>query len=80
MGLDFEKQNYKEMIGHLRSFDVAKTGSFHLKIAIALLGGIDNFLANILPFTVTIGPDDEHTSIPGLIRKVLGNVFLVLEK
>lgn len=68
----------EDVCGRLRSFHVAKTRAFDLDLRIAFLCGIDNFLANVLSFTITIGPDDEKTGVLGLVCYVLRNVLFIL--
>ncbi len=64
----------------LRSFDIAEASAFDLNLTIAFLGRIDNLLADVFSLAITIGPDDEQARVPCLLRQILGNILLVLEK
>lgn len=65
---------------HLRPFDITEPGSFDLYIGVALSSGVDDFLANVFAFTVTISPYDEHSCILGLVGQILGHRLLVLNR
>lgn len=64
----------------IRSFDIAEFGTLHLDGSIALLCFIDNLLANVLAFSIAVGPYHQQASILGLVCYVLGNVLFVLRK
>lgn len=64
---------------YVRSFHVAKFGSFYLNTSVPLASGIDNFLSDMLSLSVTIRPDDQKTGVLGLIGDVIGYGFLVLQ-
>lgn len=63
---------------HLRPFDITESGSFDLYVGVALSSGIDDFLADMFAFTITISPYDEHSCILGLVGQILGHRLLVL--
>lgn len=62
-----------------RPFDVAKLGPFDLDLRVAFLGRIPDLTSNVLPFTVTICPNEQGSAVPCLLLDVLGNVSLVLK-
>lgn len=47
-------------------------------MGVAFASSIDNLLADMLPFAVTIGPYDQQLSLPGLVFNVLGDRLFIL--
>jgi hypothetical protein len=62
------------------SFDVAKPGSLDLDAWVTGSCSIDDFLANVLSLSITIGPDDKELGVLGLVGQVLGNGLFVLAR
>lgn len=65
---------------HSRPFDVAELSPFNLDLGVAFLGRISDLTTNMLPFTVTICPNEQGSAVPRLLLDVLGNVALVLKR
>lgn len=68
------------MCNILRSFDIAEASTFDLNLSIAFLGRIDNLLADVFSFAITIGPNDEQAGVPCLVCQVLGDILFVLKR
>lgn len=62
-----------------RSFNVAELSPFDLNLGVAFLGRITNLTSDVLPFTVTICPNEQGSAVPCLLLDVLGNGALVLK-
>lgn len=63
-----------------RAFCVAKLGSLDLNPAISCFRLITDLGANMLAFTITIGPDEQCFGVLGLFPNILRNWELVLVK
>lgn len=61
-----------------RSFNVAEPCSVDLNVPLALPCGLPDLTSDVLTFSITIRPDVEYVSLPGLVFDVLGNSFHVL--
>lgn len=62
-----------------RSFNVAELSPFYLNLGVAFLGRITDLTSDVLPFTVTICPNEQGSAVPCLLLDVLGNGALVLK-
>lgn len=63
---------------NLRSFNVAEPCSEDLNVPLALPCGLPDLAPDVFTFSITIGPDVEYVSLPGLVFDVLGNILHVL--
>ena len=61
------------------SLGIAELCSFDFDGSIAFEGGLPYFRTNMLPFPVTVCPNEQSSSIFGLARNVGCDGFLVLE-
>ena len=66
------------MAKHLRSFCVTELGSFDLNPIITTLSLFPHFCANMLPFSITVGPDEQSLGVFGLVSNVFCNWQFVL--
>ena len=64
---------------NVRSLGIAELCSFDFNGSIAFEGCLPYFRTNMLPFPVTICPNEQSSSIFGLARNVGCDGFLVLE-
>lgn len=62
----------------LRSFGVAEPRSPDFNASIASPCLVANFRADMLAFSITIGPDEQCFAVPGLVPNVLRNGLFVL--
>lgn len=62
-----------------RSFNVAELSPLDLNLGVAFLGRITDLTSDVLPFTVTICPNEQGSAVPCLLLDVLGNGALVLK-
>lgn len=62
-----------------RPLDVAELSPFDLDLGVSFLGRISDLTTNVLPFTVTVCPNEQGSAVPCLLLDVLGNVALVLK-
>lgn len=74
---DFPRKRYIQV--YSRPFDVAELSSFDLDLWIAFLGRIPDLASDVLPFTVTICPNEQCSTVSSLFLDILGDIALVLD-
>lgn len=65
-------------LGDRRPLDIAKFGPLDLKTRITFEGYISDFRTDVLPFSVTIRPDEQSARVSSLGLDVLGYRFFIL--
>lgn len=63
---------------HLRSLNIAESGSLDYDVPVVLPRLFNNLMADILALAIAIRPNDEEACISSLIGNVLRNGFFVL--
>lgn len=61
-----------------RSFDIAELGPLDFDAWVALESRIPDLAADMLPFTIAVGPNKKRFGVLGLVLDVPCNIFLVL--
>lgn len=64
---------------HSRSFCIAELGSLDLDTCVSIFGLIANFTTDMLPFTITISPDEQGFAVFGLVSNIFCNRQFVLQ-
>lgn len=62
----------------LRFLNIAEASTFDLDVRISLACCFNDFVADVLPFSITIGPNDEVAGVPCLISKIFCYGLFVL--
>jgi hypothetical protein len=63
----------------IRSLRVAKLSPFDFKSCVSFKSCLPHLRANILSFTITVGPDEKRFCVPSLIRNVVGDSLFFLK-
>lgn len=69
---------WKGILVDSRPFNVAELSSFDFNLGIAFLGCIANFTSDVLPFPITIRPNEQGSAVLSLLFDILGDITLVL--
>jgi len=65
---------------HLRSLDVTESGPLDCLYAwVGLHGKFSYLTANMLPFPIAVGPDEEDVTVACLLFNIPGDGLLVLK-